>query len=159
LDEGICLDPTRLRPTSSQPSTPAQRKPGWITRSLASRRNVSLRRISTKVRAVPPHSAPGPFPFLVSFLVSNPADCASFTAVPSHKSLAVCILQANFSMAWKRSSIRSRPGPPNKAFTINDVYGAEERPQSPVWRHLASNLQAIFFCHSFRLWDARALSL
>jgi hypothetical protein len=46
------------------------------------------------------------------------------------------------SMAWKRSSVRSRSGPPINPLEMNTLAEASYLPPSPsVWCHLVSNLQ------------------
>jgi len=46
------------------------------------------------------------------FLVSIYADCADFHVMPSYKPLSFNTTGAGHIMAWKRSSVRSRSGPP-----------------------------------------------
>jgi hypothetical protein len=63
-------------------------------------------------KADPPLSALGPI--LVSTLVSSPSDFSGFYRLHRFLRLLPSITYLFFtSMAWKRSSVRSRPGPPS----------------------------------------------
>src|SRR6201999_1431713 len=48
------------------------------------------------------------------------------------------------SMAWKRSSVRSRSGPPNNPLQIKHMPEAENSLLSVFWCHLVSNAKNAF---------------
>jgi hypothetical protein len=72
-------------------------------------------------KADPPLSALGPI--LVSTLVSSPSDFSGFYRLHRFLRLLPSITYLFFtSMAWKRSSVRSRPGPPFLSTTYGYLF-------------------------------------
>jgi hypothetical protein len=67
--------------------------------------------------------------------------CRLLPVHTSHKSFALCNMESRFSMAWKRSSVRSRSGPPNNPSKIKRMPEAEHSLPSMTLCHFVSRVQ------------------